>query len=161
MVLRIPKTYKIMSLQVGDVAPDFEVKNQNGEPVKLSDFRGQKVVLYFYPKDDTSGCTAQACNLRDNYPELRKQGYQILGVSVDPEKAHQKFIGKYELPFPLLADTEHEIVEKYDVWKEKSMYGRKYMGTMRYTFIIDEAGKIENIITKVDTKDHAAQILKN
>lgn len=150
-----------MSLQVGDVAPDFEVKNQNGEPVKLSDFRGQKVVLYFYPKDDTTGCTAQACNLRDNYAELRKQGYQILGISVDDEKKHQKFIGKYELPFPLLADTEHEIVDKYDVWKEKSMYGRKYMGTMRYTFIIDEAGKIEDIITKVDTKDHAAQILKN
>ena|SRR5688572_21139460 len=149
-----------MSLQIGDVAPDFEVKNQHGEPVKLSDFRGQKVALYFYPKDDTSGCTEQACNLRDNYAALQKAGYQILGVSVDTEKKHQKFIGKYELPFPLLADTEHEIVEKYDVWKEKSMYGRKYMGTMRYTFVIDEHGKIEDIITKVNTKSHADQILK-
>lgn len=150
-----------MALQIGDLAPDFEVKNQHGEPVKLSGFRGKKVVLYFYPKDDTPGCTAQACNLRDNYQALLKQGYVVLGVSVDNEKKHQKFITKYELPFPLLADTEHEIVNKYDVWQEKSMYGRKYMGTMRYTFVIDEAGKIEDIITKVDTKEHAAQILKN
>ena len=150
-----------MALQIGDIAPDFEVKNQHGEPVKLSDFRGQKVVLYFYPKDDTPGCTAQACNLRDNYSELVKQGYQVLGVSVDNEKKHQKFITKYELPFPLLADTEHEIVEKYGVWQEKSMFGRKYMGIMRYTFVIDEEGKIEDIITKVDTKNHADQILKS
>ena len=150
-----------MALQIGDIAPDFEVKNQHGEPVKLSDFRGQKVVLYFYPKDDTPGCTAQACNLRDNYSELLKQGYQVLGVSVDNEKKHQKFITKYELPFPLLADTEHEIVEKYGVWQEKSMFGRKYMGIMRYTFVIDEEGKIEDIITKVDTKNHADQILKS
>ncbi len=150
-----------MSLQIGDQAPDFVVNNQHGEPVKLSDFRGRKVVLYFYPKDDTSGCTAQACNLRDNYAELRNQGYEILGVSVDPEKSHQKFIAKFDLPFLLLADTTHEVVEKYGVWQEKSMYGRKYMGTMRYTFIIDENGKIENIITKVDAKEHAAQILKN
>ena len=150
-----------MALLVGDVAPDFEVKNQHGEPVKLSDYLGKKVVLYFYPKDDTPGCTAQACNLRDNYQALLKQGYVVLGVSIDNEKKHQKFIQKYELPFPLLADTEHEIVKKYDVWQEKSMYGRKYMGTMRYTFVIDEEGKIEDIITKVDTKEHAAQILKN
>ena len=150
-----------MTLQVGDIAPDFEVKNQRGELVKLSGFRGQKVVLYFYPKDDTPGCTAQACSLRDNYDALLKQGYVVLGVSVDNEKKHQKFIDKYELPFPLLADTEHEIVEKYGVWQEKSMYGRKYMGTMRYTFVIDEEGKIEEIITKVDTKNHAAQILKS
>ena len=150
-----------MTLQIGDIAPDFEVKNQHGELVKLSGFRGKKVVLYFYPKDDTPGCTAQACSLRDNYDALLKQGYVVLGVSVDNEKKHQKFIQKYELPFPLLADTEHEIVEKYGVWQEKSMYGRKYMGTMRYTFVIDEEGKIEDIITKVDTKAHAAQILKN
>ena len=150
-----------MALQIGDVAPDFEVNNQHGEPVRLSDFRGQKVVLYFYPKDDTPGCTTQACNLRDNYTELLKKGYQVLGVSIDNEKKHQKFITKYELPFPLLADTEHEIVNKYDVWQEKSMYGRKYMGTMRYTFVINEEGKIEDIITKVDTTDHTAQILKN
>ncbi|MBK0403925.1 thioredoxin-dependent thiol peroxidase [Adhaeribacter sp. BT258] len=150
-----------MSLQVGDIAPDFEVKNQHGELLKLSGFRGKKVVLYFYPKDDTPGCTAQACSLRDNYDALLKQGYVVVGVSVDNEKKHQKFIDKYELPFPLLADTEHEIVEKYGVWQEKSMYGRKYMGTMRYTFVIDEEGKIEDIITKVDTKNHAAQILKS
>jgi len=150
-----------MTLQIGDTAPDFEVKNQHGELVKLSGFRGKKVVLYFYPKDDTPGCTAQACNLRDNYDALLKQGYVVLGVSVDNEKKHQKFIEKYELPFPLLADTEHEIVEKYGVWQEKSMYGRKYMGTMRYTFVINEEGKIEEIITKVDTKNHAAQVLKN
>ena len=150
-----------MTLQIGDTAPDFEVKNQNGEPVKLSSFRGQKVVLYFYPKDDTPGCTAEACNIRDNYDAFLKAGYQVLGVSVDDEKKHQKFITKYELPFPLLADTEHEIVEKYGVWQEKSMYGRKYMGTMRYTFIIDENGKIADIITKVDTKNPTAQILKD
>ncbi|KAA3437782.1 thioredoxin-dependent thiol peroxidase [Rufibacter hautae] len=147
-------------LQIGDAAPDFEVKDQNGAPVKMSQFRGKKVVLYFYPKDDTPGCTAQACNLRDNYDALLAQGYVVLGVSVDDEKSHQKFIQKFELPFPLLADTEHEIVEKYGVWQEKSMYGRKYMGTMRYTFVIDEEGKIEDIITKVDTKNHTAQLLK-
>ncbi|WP_210465280.1 thioredoxin-dependent thiol peroxidase [Rufibacter roseolus] len=147
-------------LQIGDAAPDFEVKDQNGAPVKMSDFRGKKVVLYFYPKDDTPGCTAQACNLRDNYDALLAKGYVVLGVSVDDEKSHQKFIQKFDLPFPLLADTEHEIVEKYGVWQEKSMYGRKYMGTMRYTFVIDEEGKIEDIITKVDTKNHTAQLLK-
>ncbi|ALJ01062.1 thioredoxin-dependent thiol peroxidase [Rufibacter tibetensis] len=147
-------------LQIGDDAPDFEVKDQNGQPVKMSDFKGKKVVLYFYPKDDTPGCTAQACNLRDNHDALLAKGYVVLGVSVDDEKSHQKFIQKFDLPFPLLADTEHEIVEKYGVWQEKSMYGRKYMGTMRYTFVIDEDGKIEDIITKVDTKNHTAQLLK-
>jgi peroxiredoxin Q/BCP len=147
-------------LQIGDAAPDFEVKDQNGLPVKMSDLRGRKVVLYFYPKDDTPGCTAQACNLRDNYDALLAKGYVVLGVSVDNEKSHQKFIQKFDLPFPLLADTEHEIVEKYGVWQEKSMYGRKYMGTMRYTFVIDAEGKIEDIITKVDTKNHTAQLLK-
>ncbi len=126
----------------------------------MSDFKGKKVVLYFYPKDDTPGCTAQACNLRDNYDALLAKGYVVLGVSVDNEKSHQKFIQKFDLPFPLLADTEHEIVEKYGVWQEKSMYGRKYMGTMRYTFVIDEEGKMEDIITKVDTKNHTAQLLK-
>ncbi len=118
------------------------------------------MVLYFYPKDDTPGCTAQACDLRDNHERLLAQGYVVLGVSVDSEKSHKKFIEKFNLPFPLLADTEHEIVEKYGVWQEKSMYGRKYMGTMRYTFIIDEQGVIEDIITKVDTKNHTAQLLK-
>lgn len=147
-------------LTIGDTAPDFETKDQNGQPLKLSDYRGKKVVLYFYPKDDTSGCTAQACDLRDNYADLRAAGYEVLGVSVDGEKSHQKFIGKYDLPFSLIADTDKQVVEAYDVWKEKSMYGRKYMGTVRTTFLIDENGIITNIIDKVDTKKHTEQILK-
>lgn len=149
-----------MSLKVGDSAPEFSVKNQSGNPVKLSDFKGKKVVLYFYPKDNTPGCTAEACNLRDNYQALQKAGYEILGVSKDDEKSHQKFIDKFELPFTLLADTEKDIHEKYGTWIEKSMYGRKYMGTARVTFLIDEEGKISEIIEKVKTKDHTAQILE-
>jgi len=148
-----------MVLTIGDKAPDFEVNNQNSEKTKLSDFKGKKVVLYFYPKDNTPGCTAESCNLRDNYQELKAAGYEILGVSPDSEKSHQNFIKKYELPFTLLVDTEKDILQKYDVWKEKSMYGRKYMGTVRTTFIIDENGKIERIIEKVNTKDHTNQIL--
>lgn len=150
-----------MSLQTGDQAPAFEAADQNGQLVKLSDFAGKKVVLYFYPKDDTPGCTAQACNLRDNYESLLQAGYVILGVSVDDEKSHQKFIKKYELPFPLLADTDHKIVEAYGVWVEKNMYGKTYMGTARTTFVIDESGKIAQIIRKVDTKDHTSQILQS
>lgn len=149
-----------MKIQIGDKAPSFEGKDQHGNPVKLSDFSGKKVVLYFYPKDDTPGCTAQACNLRDNLPALQSQGYQVIGVSVDDEKSHQKFIQKYDLNFPLLADTDKKIVEQYDVWKEKSMYGRKFMGIVRTSFIIDEKGIITDIIEKVDTKEHAKQILK-
>ncbi|MGA0558445.1 thioredoxin-dependent thiol peroxidase [Larkinella sp. VNQ87] len=149
-----------MALQIGDAAPDFETRDQNGNPVRLSDYRGKKVVLYFYPKDDTPGCTAEACSLRDNYEHLQKQGYEVLGVSVDDEKSHQKFIKKYNLPFALLADTDHQIVEAYDVWQEKNMYGRKYMGIVRTTFVIDETGTITEIITKVDTEKHAEQILK-
>ena len=148
-----------MSLKVGDTAPDFEVNDQDGNPVKLSDYQGKKVVLYFYPKDNTPGCTAEACNLRDNYTALQNAGYEILGVSTDNEKSHQKFIEKQNLPFKLLADTEKEIHEKYGTWVEKSMYGKKYMGTARYTFIINEEGKLEEIIEKVKTKDHTAQIL--
>ncbi len=148
-----------MKLTIGDTAPDFESRDHAGNPIRLSDYRGQKVVLYFYPKDDTTGCTAQACNLRDNYAELRAAGYQVLGVSVDPEKSHQKFIAKYELPFTLVADTDKTVVEAYGVWVEKSMYGRKYMGAARTTFLIDEAGIITNIIEKVDTKKHIYQIL--
>ena len=148
-----------MSLNIGDEAPDFEVSNQNSEKTKLSDYKGKKVVLYFYPKDNTPGCTAESCNLRDNYQELKDAGYEILGVSPDSEKSHQNFINKYELPFTLLADIEKDILQKYDVWKEKSMYGRKYMGTERTTFIIDEEGNIERIIEKVNTKDHTNQIL--
>ncbi len=149
-----------MSIKVGDAAPDFEVNDQAGKNVKLSDFKGKKVVLYFYPKDNTPGCTAEACNLRDNYEALQKAGYVVFGVSTDNEKSHQKFIDKFELPFPLLADTDKQLHEKYGTWVEKSMYGKKYMGTARVTFVIDENGMIEEIIEKVKTKDHTAQILK-
>ena len=148
-----------MELNIGDKAPEFEGNDQHGNTVKLSDYRGKKVILYFYPKDDTSGCTAQACNLRDNYSELQQEGYEVIGVSTDSEQSHQKFIGKYELPFTLIADTDKKIVEQYGVWQEKSMYGRKYMGTMRYTFVLDENGVIRDIIKKVKTADHTAQIL--
>lgn len=149
-----------MSLEVGKKAPDFEVKDQNGNMVKLSDFKGKKVVLYFYPKDNTPGCTAQACNLRDNYEALEKAGYVILGVSSDSEKSHQKFIEKQNLPFTLLADEDLKVHEAYGTWVEKSMYGRKYMGTARTTFIIDENGILSEIIEKVNTKEHSNQILK-
>ena len=148
-----------MKLKEGDKAPSFESTDQDGNKVKLSDFTGKKVVLYFYPKDDTPGCTAEACNLRDNYAQFTSKGYEILGVSSDSEKSHQKFIDKYELPFRLLADVDKSIHESYGTWIEKSMYGRKYMGTARVTFIIDENGVIEKIIEKVKTKDHTAQIL--
>ena len=148
-----------MKLKEGDKAPGFESTDQDGKKVKLSDFAGKKVVLYFYPKDDTPGCTAEACNLRDNYAQFTSKGYDILGVSSDSEKSHQKFIDKYELPFRLLADVDKSIHESYGTWVEKSMYGRKYMGTARVTFVIDENGVIEKIIEKVKTKDHTAQIL--
>ncbi|WP_020600108.1 thioredoxin-dependent thiol peroxidase [Spirosoma panaciterrae] len=149
-----------MELKVGDPAPDFTSTDQNGTLIKLSNYRGKKVVLYFYPKDDTPGCTAEACSLRDNEDRLRAAGYEVLGVSVDDHKSHQKFIKKYSLPFPLVADTDKQIVEAYGVWKEKSMYGRTHMGIVRTTFLIDEAGIITDIITKVDTQNHADQILK-
>jgi peroxiredoxin Q/BCP len=148
-----------MSLSIGDKAPDFNSKDQNGNPIKLADFHGKKLVLYFYPKDDTSGCTAQACNLRDSLPALSAAGYHIVGVSTDDEKSHQKFITKYGLNFPLIADSEKQVVEAYGVWKEKSMYGKKYMGTVRTTFVINESGLITNIIDKVKTAEHASQIL--
>lgn len=148
-----------MTLKTGDHAPDFEGRDHEGQTVKLSDFRGKKVVLYFYPKDDTPGCTAEACNLRDNYDQLMKAGYEVIGVSADNETSHAKFRSKYNLPFLLIADTDHSIHEKYGVWVEKSMYGRKYMGAQRTTFVIDEDGKIAEIIEKVKTGDHAAQIL--
>lgn len=147
------------TLKAGDKAPALSGTDQHGNPVSLADFKGKKLVLYFYPKDDTPGCTAEACNLRDNYAAIKKAGYEILGVSVDDAKKHTKFITKYELPFSLLADTEKKTVEDYGVWVEKSMYGRKYMGVNRMTFIIDENGVIERIIEKVDTKDHSSQIL--
>ena len=147
-------------LKQGDQAPKFTSKDQNGNAVSLDQFKGKKVVLYFYPKDNTPGCTAEACDFRDNYQGLAAKGIEVLGVSVDDEKSHQKFITKFSLPFTLLADTDHAIVEAYGVWAEKSMYGKKYMGTNRTTFIIDEEGTIAHIITKVDTKSPTEQVLQ-
>lgn len=149
-----------MPLSIGDPAPNFTSTDQNGRPISLSDYRGKKVVLYFYPKDDTSGCTAQACSLRDSHTDLQTAGYEVLGVSVDNQTSHQKFINKYDLPFTLVADTDKQVVDSYGVWQEKSMYGRKYMGTVRTTFLIDENSIITDIIGKVDTQKHAEQILK-
>jgi thioredoxin-dependent peroxiredoxin len=149
-----------MTLKPGDKAPDFTVNDENGNLVKLKDFKGKKVVLYFYPRDMTPGCTAESCNLRDNYKVLQKQGYEVLGVSTDTEKSHQKFIIKEKLPFHLLSDPDRKLHEAYGTWVEKSMYGRKYMGTARVTFLINEKGVIEDIIEKVDTKNHSAQILE-
>ncbi len=149
-----------MALQPGDQAPDFEAKNQAGDTIRLSDYKGKKVVLYFYPKDNTSGCTAQACNLRDHHAELQAAGYAVIGVSKDSVKSHQKFAEQQALPFTLVADEDTSINQAYGVWQEKSMYGKKYLGTARTTFIINEEGKIADIIEKVQTGDHTAQILK-
>ncbi|MBM6549978.1 thioredoxin-dependent thiol peroxidase [Marinomonas ostreistagni] len=148
-----------MSLTIGQPAPDFESKDQDGNPIKLSDFRGKKVILYFYPKDSTPGCTAQACNLRDHYQELTDAGYVVLGISPDSEKRHQNFIKKQELPFTLISDEDKSVHELYGTWQLKKFMGKEYMGTVRTTFIIDESGNLENIIEKVKTKEHAAQIL--
>ena len=149
-----------MNLTLGSPAPNFSANNQNGETKSLSHYAGKKLVLYFYPKDDTPGCTAEACSLRDNYQDLIAKGYAILGVSPDNEAKHQKFIAKYNLPFDLLADTDNAVALAYGVWVEKSMYGRKYMGIARTTFVIDEHGNLAEIIEKVDTKNHASQIAK-
>ncbi len=146
-------------LKPGDKAPDFKGKDQNGNPIGLADFKGSRLVLYFYPKDNTPGCTAQACNLRDNYKMLLKQGYKVVGVSADNEKSHVKFIEKYELPFPLIADTEKEILKAFGVWGPKKFMGREFDGIHRTTFIIDEKGVISEVIEKVDTKNHAAQFI--
>lgn len=146
-------------LQEGDKAPDFTAKDQNGKTVSLSDFKGKTVILYFYPKDDTPGCTAEACDFRDNYQSLVGKGFEVIGVSTDDEKSHKKFETKYNLPFPLIADESKEIVEAYGVWGEKNMYGKVYMGTMRTTFIIDAGGIIQKIIDKVDTKAASQQVL--
>ncbi len=147
-------------LKEGDKAPDFTGLDQNEKEISLSDYRGKKLVLYFYPKDNTPGCTAEACNLRDNYSALQKEGYAIVGVSPDSARKHQNFIKKFDLPFPLIADTEKKILNDYGVWGEKQMYGRKYMGVFRTTFVIDGEGRIERIFRKVDTKAHAEQILE-
>ena len=145
--------------QIGDKAPAFRGENQKGEKISLGDFSGRKLVLYFYPKDDTPGCTAQACNLSENYKQLQAQGYKVLGVSPDTAKKHQKFIEKYNLNFDLLADVNKETIQAYGVWVEKSMYGKSYMGVARTTFIIDEKGIILDVIEKVNTKEHTAQIM--
>ena len=145
--------------QIGDKAPAFRGENQKGEKINLGDFSGRKLVLYFYPKDDTPGCTAQACNLSENYKQLQAQGYKVLGVSPDTAKKHQKFIERYNLNFDLLADVEKETIQAYGVWVEKSMYGKSYMGVARTTFIIDEKGIILDVIEKVNTKEHTAQII--
>ena len=147
-------------LKEGLQAPEFTGTDQEGNTVTLSQFKGQKVVLYFYPKDDTPGCTTEACDFRDNYQGLKAKGIAVLGVSVDDEKSHQKFAAKHNLPFTLLADTDKKIVEDYGVWGEKNMYGKKYMGTNRTTFLIDENGIISHIIKKVDTKNATAQVLE-
>ncbi len=146
-------------LKIGDSAPDFISVDQDGNEIKLSDYKGKKLALYFYPRDNTPGCTAQACDLRDNYDALLKQGYEVLGVSCDTEKKHQNFIAKYELPFKLLADVDQELVNAYGVWQLKKFMGREKMGIVRTTFIIDEQGFISRIIEKVKTKEHASQIL--
>lgn len=149
-----------MNLVIGQAAPAFNALNQNSESISLEQFKGKKVVLYFYPKDDTPGCTAEACDLRDNHQRFLDAGYVVLGVSPDDAKKHQKFITKFNLPFDLLADTDQTVANAYGVWVEKSMYGRKYMGIARTTFIIDENGILSDIIEKVDTKAHTKQILK-
>ena len=142
-------------------APAFTGIDQNGKQVSLDDYKGKKLVLFFYPEDDTPTCTIQACNLRDNYNALQKQGFEVLGVSTDSEKSHQKFIEKDKLPFTLLADPDRKLHDAFGTWVEKSMYGRNYMGTARVTFVIDEKGVIEEVIGKVDTANHTAQILKS
>ena len=151
-----------MALQVGDKAPTLLGLNQDGKEITLADYAGKKLVLYFYPRDNTPGCTAEACSLRDGYDDLRKQGYEVIGVSTDSAASHQKFIAKQNLPFPLIADTDKKLSEAYGTWGEKSLYGKQYMGMMRTTFLIDETGTITRVILpkEVNTKEHAAQILK-
>lgn len=147
-------------IKIGDKMPQFEVVDQDGKIVKSQDLLGKKTIIYFYPKDNTSGCTAEACNLRDNYEAMVAKGYNVIGVSKDSAASHRKFAEKYQLPFTLLADTSTEMIQAFGAWGEKSLYGRKYMGTLRQTFIFDENGILVEIIDKVDTKNHAAQILK-
>ena len=148
------------NLKIGDKAPEIKGIDQNGDKITLDQYKGKKVVLYFYPKDMTPGCTAQACDLSDNYNDLIKKGYDVLGVSCDSVKRHQKFIEKYNLPFNLISDEDKQVVNNYGVWQLKKFMGREYMGIVRTTFIIDEKGIIEDIITKVNTKQHTDQILK-
>lgn len=146
-------------LTAGEIAPDFQGQDQNGETISLSDYRGQKVVLYFYPKDDTPGCTTEACNLRDHHQSLQEQGFQVLGVSTDDTHSHEQFAQKYDLPFRLVADPEMTIVQQYGVYGEKNSFGKKKMGTKRTTFVIDEQGHIAHIFRQVKSDNHAQQIL--
>ena len=149
------------TLRIGDKAPAFEAVDQDGNLISLQDYSGKKLVLYFYPKDDTPGCTAEACNLRDNYTLLLKKGYEIVGVSADDERSHKKFIEKYVLPFPLLADKDKKILMAYGAWGKKNLYGKEYDGILRTTYVISEKGIIEKIFSKVDTKNHTEQILRD
>ncbi len=149
-----------INLKSGDKAPEFSSADQNGKQIKLSDFKGKKLILYFYPKDNTPGCTAEACSLRDGYEQLSNLGYEVIGVSPDSEKSHQGFIKKYELPFILIADTNQTVANLYGVWGEKKMYGKSYMGILRTTFLINEKGIITQVISKVNTGDHVNQILE-
>lgn len=147
-------------LKVGDIAPAINANDQDGNNIELKAYKGKKVILYFYPKDDTPGCTAEACNLRDNYELLLNKGFAIIGVSADTEQSHKKFINKYKLPFPLISDVDKSILKSYGAWGEKKMYSKLYEGILRTTFVISENGKIEHIFDKVDTKNHTEQILK-
>lgn len=149
------------NLKAGDKAPFFEGLNQNGEKISLNDFKGKKLILYFYPKDNTPGCTAESCNLSENYEMWLDKGFDVVGVSPDSQKSHQNFISKYGLKFNLIADTEKEILQLYGAWGEKSMYGKKYMGVLRTTYVIDENGIIEEVYEKVDTKNHTNQIIES
>jgi thioredoxin-dependent peroxiredoxin len=147
-------------IKEGDAAPDFEARDAEGNTVKLSDLRGQKVALYFYPKDDTPGCTKQACSLRDGYAELEQRGIKVLGVSTDDEKSHQKFAAKYDLPFTLIADTDHAVADRYGVYGEKQFAGKTYMGVSRKTFLIDEQGQIKKVFDKVNVEQHADEVMQ-
>jgi len=153
------KTHTMTHLKKGDKAPAFSARNQHGETVTLGQFSGKRVILYFYPKDNTPGCTVEACDLRDNHSELQKRGFEVVGVSADSEKSHDKFIQKFNLPFTLLADTDKAVIQTYGVWGPKKFMGREFDGIHRTTFVIDGSGIIEAVITKVSTKDHTAQIL--
>lgn len=159
-LLRFQTLFLMPHLNEGDMAPDFNVVSETGETIALSSFRGKKLILFFYPKDDTPGCTAENCNLRDNYSVLQQKGFAVLGVSPDSAAKHGKFKEKYTLPFPLVPDTNQELLKSYGAWGTKQMYGKSYEGVIRTTFVIDETGKIEKIFTKVDTKNHTQQILK-
>jgi len=146
------------TLRIGDKAPAFSAKDQHGRTVTLNDFRGKKVILYFYPKDNTPTCTQEACNFRDNYQSLQAEGFEVIGISTDSERSHRNFAAKYNLPFTLLVDKDHQLVNEYGVWGEKMLFGRKYMGVLRTTFVIDEQGVITHIIDKVDSKNASQQV---